>query len=304
MSGLPLVTVIAPVHNNTEDTVEFLDSLREVNYSNFRVIIVDDGSTDGTREMIKESYPEVILLEGDGNLWWSRAINWGIEESFKIKADYVLLIDNDCTVDRALLSVLVETARRNPRSMIASKVLYYQRPDVIWEAGGDINWFKGEYIPIGAGEPDRGQHDRERRVKCSTLVGTLIDINIFREMGTMDGRNFPMFKGDIDFTYRAYKKGYPIIYSPRSKVWHKVDATVRKTLPVTPSFISTLIYLTTHVRSPMNLKVTFKYYLRHSPAYMLPLLMARYCAGLVLKSLQHSPLYLDRQKLPFIWRKA
>ncbi|AGK60078.1 putative glycosyltransferase [Archaeoglobus sulfaticallidus PM70-1] len=300
----PLVAVVVPVHNNKEDTAEFLESLKSVTYPNYKIIIVDDGSTDGTEEMIKTAYPEVILLKGDGNLWWSRAVNLGIEKALEICADYVLLIDNDCVVDSGFMSALVETALRNPRSIIVSKVLYYDHPNKIWEAGADINWFKGEYVPIGHGEIDKGQYQTERYVKCSTLVGALIDVTIFKEMGLMDYKNFPQFKADIDFTYRAYKRGYSIIYQPKSQVWHKVDSTIRKKLPKTSSFRSTFIYLTKDMRSPMNFNATIKYYLRHCPFYFLPLVLLKYFAVLLLKSWQHNPLYLDRKKIPFLQRKS
>ena len=124
----PMVAIVVPVYNNKEDTTEFLESLKGVTYPNYKVIIIDDGSTDGTEEMIKEKYPYVILLKGDGNLWWSRATNRGIEKAIEIGADYVLLGDNDVIVDSEFISTLVDTAEKNPREIINSKDYYYDDP--------------------------------------------------------------------------------------------------------------------------------------------------------------------------------
>lgn len=274
MKNQPLVAVITSVHNNKEDTRAFLESLNCVTYPSYKVIITDDGSTDGTEEMIKKEYPDVILLKGDGNLWWSRATNMGIEKAIEVGTNYVLLMDNDCVVDKDFISALAETAERNPRSIIASKCYYYYDKQRIWEAGGDMRWLTGGFRLIGRDEIDNGQYDTERDVKCATM-GVLIDTAVFQDIGLIDHQNFPQYKADVDFTYRAYKRGYRIIYQPRSQIWHKGSATAKKGLlaksrrSFITSPVSTLIYsLSSKSRgTSLSLREWARFYLRHYPLY-------------------------------------
>ena len=85
----PLVALVIPVHNSKDDTREFLESLKQLSYPNYKTIIIDDGSIDGTEEMIRQEYPEVVLLKGDGNLWSSNATNMGMEKAIEIGAKYI-----------------------------------------------------------------------------------------------------------------------------------------------------------------------------------------------------------------------
>jgi GT2 family glycosyltransferase len=96
----PKVFVIIPVHNRKHFTYECLDSLTQQSYSNISIIVVDDGSTDGTSEMIARYFSEVKVLHGDGYLWWTGAINFGIKEALRIATheDFILVINDDVIV--------------------------------------------------------------------------------------------------------------------------------------------------------------------------------------------------------------
>ena len=287
----PLVALVVAVYNNKEDTEEFLESLKGVTYPNYKIIIIDDGSTDGTEEMIKVKYPYVILLEGDGNLWWTRAANMGIEKAIEIGADYVLLGDNDATVDSEWISALVDTAEKNPRAITVPKCYYYYEPKKIWQAGSELNCLKGGFRVIGMGELDNGQYDTQYDVNCAT-IGVLVNTDFFEDIGMMDYKNFPQYWGDSDFAYRAYKKGYRIIYEPKSMMWHKICSTTKKDASSNPSsFLSALIYLTTNIRSCQNFRTVVKFYSRHCPIYLMPYVLMRYALRVILQSMWYSPFF-------------
>lgn len=278
----PLVALVVPVHNNKEDTVEFLESLKGVIYPNYKVIIIDDGSTDGTEEMIKEKYPYVTLLKGNGSLWWAGATNRGIKKAIEMDADYVLLGGmNDTIVNSEFISALVDTAEKNPRSITTSKAYHYYDPKRIWHIGGEINWLKGGLISTGSNEIDDGQYNIQRDVKWATIA-VLVNTAFFDDIGIMDSKNFPQYWGDADFAIRAYKKGYRIIYEPKSMLWHKVSSTVKKETPTANSFLSTFIYLMTSIRSQYNFNMVTKFYSRHCPIYLVPYVLVRYYTRVIL----------------------
>ena len=271
MHDNPLVAIVTPVYNNKEDTREFLESLKHVTYPNFKIIIIDDGSTDGTGEMLREEHPYVVVVKGDGEWWAGRCYNAGSEKGIELGAKYVLWVDNDTIVDPEFMSALVETAERNPKSLVTSKVYYYDPPNKIVEVGGEMNWLRGGYKARGADEIDRGQYDDEADVKCAT-TGMLINTSFFQSTGMVDWQHFRHLRGDVDFTYRAYKKGYRIIYQPRSKVWHKVSNTAKQTGIATQRLflknpVSTLVYALSN-RSQggaLSVREVVRFYSRHFP---------------------------------------
>src|SRR6266567_5032327 len=98
MLGLPKISIITPIHNGVEYTIEYLESLSKVEYSNYEIIIIDDGSTDGSSEIIARDFPQVRLLKGDGNLWWSGGTNMGIRDALARGTDLILTMNNDVKI--------------------------------------------------------------------------------------------------------------------------------------------------------------------------------------------------------------
>ncbi len=274
MNDYPLVAILIPVHNNREDTGEFLKNFKSVTYPNYRVIVTDDGSTDGTEEMIRGEYPEVLLVKGDGNLWWSLATNMGIEKAIEIGAKYVLLAENDHRVSDDFLFALVDTAEKNPRSITFSKVCRHDDPKRIYCAGWEVNWLLGGLRRIGVGVLDKGQYDTQRDCKAAN-VNMLINTVFFGDLGMFDHENLPQYWADVDFTYRAYKRGYRIIYEPKSVIWNKGGATAKPNLPQTASPLAAITYFATHKRSPRNFHDAAIFYRRHCPRPLVPYQLLR-----------------------------
>lgn len=287
MKRCPLVALIVPVYNHKQDTREFLESMKTVTYPNYCIIITDDASTDGTEEMIRQEYPEVILLKGDGNLWWTGGVNIGTEKALSLGADYVLWIDNDTAVDPDFITYLVETAEKNPKSIVASKTYYYHQPEKIQQAGWEKKAGKHSYIRTGCNEIDVGQYESQRDIPCATM-GSLIPTSIFKELGMLDFRNMPQYGSDADFTLRARKKGFRIIYEPKSKIWHKEMTSTEGHEPLpTKSFLSNLVFLTTNPRSVKYFRMNMVFMLRHAPAYTWPRGLAAYAWEILVGSLGH-----------------
>jgi GT2 family glycosyltransferase len=280
----PLVAAVVAVHNNIADTIEFLDSARKLTYPNYRTIIIDDGSSDGTEETIKRDYPEVILLAGDGNLWQSGGINLGIDQAIKMEAKYVVIVDNDTVVDPEFTTAMVDVAEKNPDAIISPKVYYYHQSQVIQSAGWRADRWRVNFARIGDGETDTGQYDIPNEIDCVTM-GAFISIDILNNIGAMDVKNMPQYGADQDFALRATGHGYRILYEPKSKIWHKEQGTVSQKLPENKSFREAFKYWTTDFRSSLNFRMRMVFTFRHVPFYIIPWVLWRYFLDLMKASI-------------------
>ena len=94
-----MIIVLIPIHNRIDFTRSCLTSLKNQKFKDFQIIIVDDGSTDGSSEMLRDEFPEVKVINGDGNWWWTKSINVGIRDSIDLNPDYYLLLNNYLVVN-------------------------------------------------------------------------------------------------------------------------------------------------------------------------------------------------------------
>ena len=120
----PKVFIIIPVHNRREITLACLGKLRETGVlANFQVVVVDDGSTDGTAVGIEHNYPEVKILYGDGNLWWAGAIAVGMQYALDQKAEYIFWLNDDCFPQGNCLSKMLEFLQERHMAVVGARCL-------------------------------------------------------------------------------------------------------------------------------------------------------------------------------------
>lgn len=217
----PHVTLVTPVFNRIKHTRKFLQSLTKQTYTNTTIVIIDDGSSDNTSDMVKSEFPKVVLLQGDGNLWWSGGTNKGVEYAIKKKSDYVLTINDDVEVAPDYIASLVKVGLEHPLALIGSKVCYRDDRDRVWFFGatfgsnGDMKHTTGSDKQITVA------------VKSDWLtgMGVLIPTSAFTKAGLYDAKNFPQYFGDAEFSLRAKLHGYELWVSPDSRVYADVDAS-------------------------------------------------------------------------------
>jgi GT2 family glycosyltransferase len=260
------IAILLPVHNHlhlTKDALkEVSNQTPKINSIKFHIILIDDGSNDNTAEWVHENYPDVIILKGDGNLWWSGAVNMGARYAIEnLSADYIILYNNDIHIDDnyfpALLKILSEN---DTTTLIGSKIYVAEQPNLIWSMGGYFNPKSGKYGMYGYYEGDSAKYNNLIAVDWLTGMGTIIPRKVVEKIGYWDNVNFPQYHGDSDFTYRAKISGFKIIVDPTLKIYNFVKNSGIEN----EGSIKKIFNLITDIRSKSNLKKNLLFYKKHS----------------------------------------
>lgn len=226
----PLVCVVILAYNNVGDTLECLESVDALAYPNRQVSVVDNGSTDGTFERVRERFPSVEVVRTEVNRGVPGGFNLGIEHALRAGADYILLLNNDTAVTPDLLGELVRAGEVDRgRAILMPKVLYYDHPDLVWSAGARYRRFPPAIVFIGRGA-SAGRHDLPRLIDYAPTCGLLIRREAFERVGMFDD-GYLFYYDDWDFCDRVRRAGLEIAYVPRATMRHKVSRTIRSHSP-------------------------------------------------------------------------
>ncbi len=229
--NLPKVLIIILNWNNAPDTIKCLRSLQKIDYQNYEVLIIDNGSTDHSVCLIKDNFPQIQLIENQENLGVIGGRNTGIKFALEqmyedAKPQYVLFLDNDTTVDRSFLRKMVELSQSDYTiGVLTSKIYFLKEPRYIWSAGGKVKFHIGKIMQRGENEIDRGQYDNIADVDFASGCVFLVKLEVLKRVGIFDTVLGMFWCEDIDFCLRAKKEGYRVVYVPQSVVWHRVSRT-------------------------------------------------------------------------------
>ncbi len=218
------VSVIIPNWNGKSLLEDSLSSLGKQTFKEFETIVVDNGSTDGSVEYMKSSFPNVIVVLLDRNYGFAKAINEGVKAS---NSEYVAFLNNDTKVDPHWLDELVKVADRYLEVIsVNSKLLNFYDQKIIDGVGVSVNEV-GQAKSIGWHEKDNGQYDSEMYIFGATGGAALFRRELFIKLGMFD-ENFFMYFEEVDFAFRAQFQGYKSMYCPTAVVFHKHKASSKK----------------------------------------------------------------------------
>jgi GT2 family glycosyltransferase len=232
---MPRVAIAIINWNDRENSSECLTSLRKIEYPNYEILLVDNGSTDGSRQYLGEQFPEAILLTNAENLGFTGGFNVAIKRALEDGAEYVLCLNNDTVLDRNFLTELTTAGERESAIGALCPLEYdYFRPTEIVYAGGRIGLVKGRNR--GIGQIDHGQF--ASTVDTGMLCGAamMIKSRALMNTGLFDPEFFFSWE-DKDMAVRLTKNGYRIVFVPSARFWHKRrGATNRAVAPITVYF--------------------------------------------------------------------
>ncbi len=215
------IDIIIPNFNGKVFLPACLDSLQRQSYSDFHVIVVDNGSSDGSVEFLHQNYPEVEVLAWDENTGFSAAVNGGIKAG---SAPLVFLLNNDTELDESCLERLVSAAKQKKEyDFFATKMLNYQDRTVL-DGAGDAFLRGGVGYRIGTMEEDAEYYSNARQVFGACAGAALYRRGFFDELGLFD-EDFFAYLEDVDLNLRANSRGKKCWYVPDARVYHIGSAT-------------------------------------------------------------------------------
>lgn len=220
----PLIGFAIATFNRKEVLRECLDAIDKSDYQNRFICVVDDGSSDGTFEMLRADFPHVMVVRGDGNLWWGGATNKAIESCLNSACDYIILLNDDCLIEKDTLNKFLQRSKEYPDAVIAPIAVDVKAPDQVWWAGS--NWGPLKYMPyiwlIRQKYPHRTPISDLPSNPFTTSEftgrGVFIPKFIFDTVGVIDSELFPQYGSDNDFSLRVTTVGNKALVDPNNRV--------------------------------------------------------------------------------------
>ena len=257
-----MIYIIIPVHNRKEFTRNCLFSLRAQNYKEYKAIVIDDGSIDGTSDMLKNEFPEVHIIYGNGKLWWTASTNLGVKYALEKLADYIMTLNNDTIATEDFLAKMVYWSEKYPNALLGALATDSKTKLPIY--GGEIiNWKLANYKNLLEVIPEEKQYGLHE-VTHFPGRGLLIPSEAFKKIGLYDEKHFPQYAADYDFTHRAIRSGFKVYcnYDAKLSIYPEESGNLknrkRKNLK---NYFNHLF----GIKGGANLMVFIKYAIRNCP---------------------------------------
>jgi GT2 family glycosyltransferase len=190
------VYVLIPVHNRKTISLDCLQNLKQTgDLEKYQIVVIDDGSSDGTGMAIREQYPQVKVLEGDGDLWWSGAIAKGMNYAYQQGAKHIIWLNDDCLPEKDALQLMVNFLETHPTTFVSAS-----------------SYVAGSELPESTGVWGRKRlfAQSEDVVYVQGMSGFCVGmtVEIYKHIGTPDFKRFPHYYADVAYTLKATRSGF------------------------------------------------------------------------------------------------
>lgn len=255
------VYVLFAIFNRKELSIACLEALAKQSYRSLKIVVYDDGSTDGSAALIAKQFPEVTILTGPGNYWWSRSMNEGLKFILSVakEGDFILTLNNDTEMQSNYVDELVESSKKMNRSIVGSLAKNFYDPSIIEDCGTRIGWNPYRITQISYD----AKLDLVGPLDGLACRGTLVPIEVFSKIGKFNARWMPQSLADIDFFVRAKEAGFLLFMSYRAEIFEK-ELPGAKAEKFQNSFSDRLKRFGS-IRSDLYFPAHLCFILRHSP---------------------------------------
>ncbi len=266
-----MIYVVIPVHNRSKSTLRCLEGIYKQDVDDIlRVVVVNDGSSDSTRSDIEREFSSVLVLEGDGSLFWTGGVKLGVEYVLGASSsneDWIILMNNDVELpDSQVFRGLIEfSSQYQPPALVAPlSVSSVDHRTVVTSGTKMKSWFLNltQHVFNGTFYDELNRGDPEA-VDFMTARCLLHPIKVFREIGNYDAKHFPHYGGDDEFSYRAKKNGYDLFVLPSLVVYLNENEYLKENNNRWSAVCGCLF----GVRSSINLRDKFVFAFRVPPLY-------------------------------------
>jgi GT2 family glycosyltransferase len=216
--------------NSHQMTSECIRSVLAMSAGNFEIIVVDNGSSDGSAQMLPQEFPQITVLPQETNLGFAAGCNVGVRYAVAKGVEYVLLLNNDTLVAPDFVSEMLAVIETDPRiAAVCPKIYFADPPDKLWYAGADFSLWTGTVRHRGWKEIDHGQFDHCQEITRATGCAMLVRCSALGDVGLLD-EQFWAYAEDLDWSLRFLKRGYRLMYAPKARLWHYDGATSVKSM--------------------------------------------------------------------------
>jgi len=209
-----------------EDTLSCLESLERVAREDLAIVCVDNASSDGSAQAVRERFPAVTLIEAPTNLGYSAGNNLGLRHAMAAGAGWMMLVNNDTTVDPIVIEGFERAARARPRAgILAGKLYFADRPQTIWFAGQRVSELFGySGRPRGYGRPDGPRYGAVRVTGRAAGALMAISREAVEAVGLLDEELFAYVE-DVEWALRVRAADLEVAFAPDARAWHRVSAS-------------------------------------------------------------------------------
>lgn len=225
-----LVVVILLNYNQNDYTIKCVNSLLKSNYTNFKIFLIDNGSTRENEKELVSNLPvdeRLIYNRIEDNIGYGKGTNYGLEKALELDPKYYLIMNNDTIIDPNAIDELVLTSKEfHDKALVTGKVYHYDQPNKLQFVGFRfINRKTLSYVRMGVDETDDGQYNEVVERDMIDDIFVLHSVDVYRKIGGYSPY-FWVNGVNIDRALRAMENGFKLIYTPKAVLWHKGSVSI------------------------------------------------------------------------------
>ena len=212
-----MIYILLPVHNRLEITRRFIDCLTAQTYANYHLVLIDDGCTDSTADMVQDHIHTLTVIRGNGNWWWAGSLQQGykwLKSQQLNNDDIVLLINDDTTFKNDFLEIGQTILNQHIYTLLLAQA-YSMQDNRLIDAGVHVDWKRLSFNQVRTPE----------EINCLSTRGIFIKAIDFIKLGGFHSKMLPHYASDYEFTIRAHRAGMSLRTVPSLQLWEDEKAT-------------------------------------------------------------------------------